>query len=293
MIFSDKSIPAATKEKVWALCERKRLPQSVMLTGGSVKMREKSGLELSAAALCRSPEKGQPCGKCSACSKVKAGTHPDLIKVMPEKDKKTVSIKTVREQVLEPLWVAPNEADTKVYLFYNAETLSDVIQNAILKTIEEPPPFTMFILLSEQREKMLTTVISRVTELNLGDVLTAERKNKEEEETGIAAGMINALCAGSEYELMLAMAPMIKNRGLMKKIAEKIIVVVRDALADGACAPLSGCEREAMLLEMTYSTPALFEIKEAMEKIASWSQSNANENLLISEFSSILSKIRK
>lgn len=293
MIFSDKTIPASTKEKVRALCERGRLPQSVMLTGGSVRLREKCALELAAAALCRSPERGQPCLKCAACSKVKAGAHPDLVRVMPEKDKKTVPIKAVREQVLEPLWVAPNEAGVKVYLFYAAETLSDVIQNAILKTIEEPPPFAMFVFLCEQREKMLTTVISRVTELHLGDVLAAERPKQEEEEIRIAAGVINALCTGSEYELMLSVSPMVKNRGLMKKIAGKIIVAVRDALAQGACDALSGCEREVLLLHMTYSPPALFEIKEAMEKISAWAQANANENLLISEFSSMLSKIRK
>ncbi|MBR5411258.1 MAG: hypothetical protein IK104_11360 [Clostridia bacterium] len=294
MIFSDKEIPASTREKVSAFCRRRRLPQSVLLTGSSAKKREKAALELANAALCESPKAdGQPCLSCAACRKVKAGSHPDIIRVEPEKDHKSVSVVALREQVLESLWIAPNEGNVKVYVFPDADNLSDVIQNALLKTIEEPPAFAMFLFLARSRDNLLPTVLSRVTELTLGDELTAERKGKEEEEIRLAAAILEAFCRGSEYDLMIAAAPMAKNRALMQKIADRVTLAVRDALALGAAEPLSGCEREAILLRKTFPDRTLIAVCEVMALISQRAGSNANENLLLSAFSAELAALRE
>ena len=294
MIFADKDFPAATRETVAAFCRRGRLPQSILLTGSGAKKREKAATELAMAAMCEQPKQdGQPCLTCDACRKIKAGAHPDVIRIEPEKDRKTVSVEQVRRQVLETLWIAPNEGKVKVYLFFGAETLSDVIQNALLKTIEEPPAFTMFLLLSRSRDMLLPTVLSRVTELSLGDELTAERKSREETELRLTASVLEAFCRGSEYELMLACAPMMKNRALMQKVADRITVTVRDALAGDAAPPLSGCEREAILLSATFPTSTLLAVCEVMARISARANANANENLLLSAFSAELAALKE
>ena len=113
MIFSDKDIPASVRNAVRLLAERRRLPQSVMLTGGTEAMREKCANELIQSVVCTA-ETGVPCGKCAQCLKAKAGVHPDVIRVVPESGKKTVSMKVIRDNVLDTLWVAPNEAENKV-----------------------------------------------------------------------------------------------------------------------------------------------------------------------------------
>lgn len=293
MLFGANEIPAQTRARVNALAERGRLPQSVLLTGGSEKLREKCAMELAGAVMCENRKNGAPCGKCPACIKLKAGTHPDLIAVKPAKDRKTVSIDQVRSLVLDTLYLAPNEAENKAYLFYGAEELSPLIQNALLKTIEEPPPYAMFLFLCDQRDQLLNTVVSRVTEFSLGDVLTAERKNKEEEISNIAAGYVKALCGGNEYDIMKSTAPLAKNRALMKKVAERIILIVRDAAAFPAGEIMSGCEEAAVALHGAFDAPALFALKEAMEKIASWAAANANENLMQTLFSSMGAELLK
>lgn len=292
MLFSSQEIPEETRTAVNSLSARGRLPQSVMLTGGSEALREKCALELAMAANCTALKNGQPCLKCSDCLKIKAGSHPDIVKVVPEPDRKTVSKKVVKEQVIDNLHVAPNEAANRVFLFPDAHDLSEIIQNSLLKSIEEPPEFDMFIFECEQREDMLSTVISRCTEFPLGDALTSRSKKSDEKVTQIACGIVDAVCKGTEFDIMLATSPMFKNRALMKKTAAKLIIIVRDAMAESSgTALLSGCETQAMQLGLKFSTAKLLKIKNAMDEIMSFADSNANENLLISRFSSVLAHI--
>ncbi len=292
MLFNEPEIPEQTRARVRRLSGLDRLPQSVLLTGGSEKLREKCAQELAMAALCRNKTDGSPCGKCPACKKIKAGSHPDVLTLKPEKDKKSVSVDAVRELVLDRLYVAPNEADDKVYIFYAADELSPLIQNALLKTLEEPPPFVMFVFLCEQRDKLLTTVISRMAELPLGDALSAERKNREAELAAIAGAYARALASGSEYALMKATAPLAKNRNLMKKTAERLILYVRDAAAFGSAPAMGGSEEAAAALRQAFTLPQLFEIKDVLERLIAYAGANANENLLQTLFSSLPAQIQ-
>ncbi len=116
---------------------------------------------LAAAAVCK--EERKPCLSCNACRKVLANTHPDFITV-DDPEKKTLPVKQVR-QAREDMFVRPNEADRKVYLFPQEMNIEG--QNALLKVLEEPPPYGVFILLTNNPEKLLPTVRSRCTELRL------------------------------------------------------------------------------------------------------------------------------
>ena len=116
---------------------------------------------LAAAALCRSPEK--PCLACPACRKVMDGVHPDLITV-EDPEHKNVSIKLVR-QAREDAFIRPNEADRKVYIFPQSLGLEG--QNALLKLLEERPSYGVFLLLTDNPEKLLPTVRSRCVGLSL------------------------------------------------------------------------------------------------------------------------------
>lgn len=296
MVFSAQEIPADTRRAVNAALTHSRLPQSVMLSGGSQALREQCARELCMAALCASPTPGTqiPCGTCHSCRKVLAGTHPDVTQVLPTGGRKTVGIGDVREQVQDSLYKSPTEADNKVYVFGGADTLSPQIQNALLKSIEEPPEDVMFLFLCEQRESMLTTVISRLTEYPLGDTLTSGQREEDEAVLVAAKELAAALAKGDEYALMLQTAPMAKNRAMMAQTAAQLIRIVRDALAEHSGARLlSGCDREAVLLASRYDAPALMEIKAAMDRIVTNAAANANENLLLTLFSSSLATVLK
>ncbi|MBQ6067626.1 MAG: hypothetical protein IJK89_12500 [Clostridia bacterium] len=296
MMFAAQEIPDDTRRAVNAATARSRLPQSVMLSGGSQALREQCAKELCMAALCAAPAPGTqiPCGQCHCCRKVLAGTHPDVMRILPTGGRKTVSIRDVREQLQETLYKSPTEADNKVYLFDGADALSPQIQNALLKSVEEPPEDVMFLFLCEQRESMLTTVISRLTEYPLGDTLSAGQREEDEAVTATAKEIAAALASGDEYTLMLKTAPMAKNRAMMAQTAAQLIRIVRDALAEHSGARLlSGCDREALLLASRYDAPALMEIKAAMDRIVSNAAANANENLLLTLFSCSLAPVMK
>ena len=105
----------------------------------------------------------KPCGVCPACRKIAANTHPDFITVA-DPEHKDVPVRMVRE-ARESMFIRPNEGDRKIYLF--PQTMRTESQNALLKILEEPPSYGVFILLSENPEQLLTTIRSRGTELKL------------------------------------------------------------------------------------------------------------------------------
>lgn len=116
---------------------------------------------LAAAILCRDERK--PCLRCSVCRKVMEGNHPDFITV-EDPEHKNVAVKIVRD-FREDVFIRPNEADYKIYLF--PQELGIEGQNTLLKILEEPPAYGVFILLTDNPEKLLPTVRSRCTELKL------------------------------------------------------------------------------------------------------------------------------
>jgi len=116
---------------------------------------------LAAAILCRGEDK--PCLSCIPCRKVMENNHPDFITV-EDPEHKTTAVKIVR-QYREDMFIRPNESDYKVYLF--PQELGVEGQNALLKILEEPPAYGVFILLTDNPEKILPTVRSRCTELKL------------------------------------------------------------------------------------------------------------------------------
>ena len=116
---------------------------------------------LAAAILCKDPDR--PCLRCPACRKVMASSHPDFITV-DDPEHKNVAVKIVRE-AREDMFIRPNESDYKIYLF--PQELGIEGQNALLKILEEPPAYGVFMLLTDNPEKLLPTVRSRCTELAL------------------------------------------------------------------------------------------------------------------------------
>ena len=116
---------------------------------------------LVAAILCGGTEK--PCMQCNACRKVMGATHPDFITVT-DPEHKYIPIDMVR-RICDDMYIRPNEAEKKIYLF--SQELRIEGQNALLKILEEPPGYGVFMLLTDSPEKLLPTVRSRATELRL------------------------------------------------------------------------------------------------------------------------------
>ena len=118
---------------------------------------------LAAGLLCDHSQ--APCGHCEACRKVFAGVHPDFITV-DDPEKKTVPVDLIR-QARSDMYIQPNEGKRKIYLFPRGQDMGIPGQNALLKVLEEPPSYGVFLLLSDNPERLLPTVRSRCMELNL------------------------------------------------------------------------------------------------------------------------------
>ena len=118
---------------------------------------------LAAAILCKGADK--PCHQCLPCRKVAEGNHPDCITV-DDPEKKTVPVELIR-QARADMYVLPNESDHKIYVFPRAQDMGLPGQNALLKVLEEPPEYGVFLLLTDNPDKLLPTVRSRCVELRL------------------------------------------------------------------------------------------------------------------------------
>lgn len=113
-------------------------------------------------------EKGgtEPCQKCDSCKKALGKNHPDIIMVNHEKPG-TISIDEIREQVIHDVAVKPYCSQNKIYIIPDAEMMTVQAQNALLKTIEEPPEYAVIMLLTSNADALLPTIQSRCVRLDL------------------------------------------------------------------------------------------------------------------------------
>ncbi len=142
------------------------LPGALMLVGGAGLGREALAVELAAALVCRSPERCA--GPCSSCERVRRGVHPDVevIDVLP--DKKEISIEQAR-RVVDNVAQHPYEGMRRVYILASCHTppLNAEASSALLKTLEEPPPQAVFLLLASNPARVLPTIVSRAVQLRV------------------------------------------------------------------------------------------------------------------------------
>ena len=117
------SLRKENEEMIRTLVRSGRRPHTVIIEGDSKEERDGAALMLAASAVCTSPDK--PCLSCNPCRKVLEGQHPDLIIPAPSKRLKSgiISLSELRDEYLSQVSIKPNEADTKIYLFYDADRL--------------------------------------------------------------------------------------------------------------------------------------------------------------------------
>ena len=149
------------KEQLHNAFARGRAAHFYLISGPEGSGKGKLARLLAAAFLCQQGER--PCLCCESCRKVLENVHPDVIWVT-DPEHKNVPVKQIR-QVRDDLFIRPNQGSHKIYIL--PQSLGIEGQNALLKILEEPPAYGVFILLTDNPEKLLPTVRSRCTELPL------------------------------------------------------------------------------------------------------------------------------
>jgi DNA polymerase-3 subunit delta' len=104
---------------------------------------------------------GEACGHCLSCRVFESGNHPDIFYVGPSKDRKTLGVDDIRGQICRNMEVKPFKYRYKVFIVEKASSMTPQAQNAMLKTIEDPAEYGIFIFLSENLSAFLPTVLSR------------------------------------------------------------------------------------------------------------------------------------
>lgn len=116
-------------------------------------------------------EKGEaePCMECHSCKQAITKNHPDIITLVHEKPN-TIGVEDIRGQIVNDVAIKPYSSKWKIYIINEAEKMSVQAQNALLKTLEEPPSYVVILLLTSNSSMLLETILSRCTALNMRPV---------------------------------------------------------------------------------------------------------------------------
>ena len=111
----------------------------------------------------------EPCNTCHSCKQALSGNHPDIIKVTHDKPA-SIGVEDIRNGVNNSVVIKPYSSPWKVYIINEAEKMTVQAQNALLKTLEEPPAYAVILLLTSNLDAMLPTILSRCVVMNMKPV---------------------------------------------------------------------------------------------------------------------------
>lgn len=144
--------------------KNKKISHAYLLVGGAGAGKRMIASAFAKYMLCDAGGE-EPCGVCQSCRVFDSGNHPDVLWVTSEK--KTLGVDEIRSQILDTVGIKPYHYDKKIYILPQAHTMTVQAQNALLKTLEEPPEYAVFLLLAEREEAFLPTVLSRAVVLKI------------------------------------------------------------------------------------------------------------------------------
>jgi DNA polymerase III subunit delta' len=198
-VFGDSRTVAGLRSQV-----ARREAHAWLLLGPSGSGKRAAALAMAAALDCEvSP--GAGCGSCSSCHRILRRRHPDVHHISPEG--LVIPVDVVREAIIPEAARSPFESPFKVFVIEEADRMNDAAQNALLKTLEEPEPDTVFILVSDNEEELLETLRSRCRVVHLdpiseGDVVAMLRADGAASVDAVAA----ARAAEGDVEVARAVA---------------------------------------------------------------------------------------
>lgn len=148
--------------------EEKQVAHAYIIEGEIRSGKEFIAKVFSQALLCEGDGE-KPCGNCQSCFQMENNAHPDFYVLSHDKPS-TISVDDVRNQIVNSVTTKPFKGKYKIYVINDAEIMTEQAQNALLKTLEEPPEYVVIILLTTSKDKLLQTIQSRCVKLSLKPV---------------------------------------------------------------------------------------------------------------------------
>ena len=153
------------KEHLQKAIESHRVSHAYILSGEAGMGRKTLAKAFAMTLLCEKSDR-EPCMQCHSCKQILSGNHPDVIWVTHEKPA-SIGVEDVRRQINDTILIRPYNGSYKIYMVDEAEKMTAQAQNALLKTIEEPPAYAVIILMTTNQEAFLPTIRSRCVQLAL------------------------------------------------------------------------------------------------------------------------------
>jgi DNA polymerase-3 subunit delta' len=238
---------------------RGALPPSLLFSGPDGVGKRLVARAVAQALNCLSPNGFDGCGRCAACRRIAAGTHPDVVVEEPP-DSGPIKVEPVRALIAAAAY-RPFEGRRRVIVIDDADRLNVDAQDALLKSLEEPGPSSVFILVSSKPETLLPTVRSRCARVNFGRLLAGdiaqalvERHHYKAEEAhavaAIADGSLGrALNAGSTGYLEARAAALSALRTAAAGASARARLQAASGLLTGKSSPAA--ERESLATRIT------------------------------------------
>ena len=201
---------------------------------------------------------GAACGKCQSCKQAQSGNQPDIIKVTHEKPN-TISVDDIRTQVNNDIVIKPYSSKYKIYIIPEADLMSAQAQNALLKTIEEPPEYAVIMLLTENAEALLPTIRSRCVMMklrNIKDQLVKKYLMEQMEIPDYKADVCVAFAQGN-----MGKAIMLATSEYFNEIKEEVVHLLRN-IDEMNVSELMDAVKKCMTYKM--------EINDYLDMIAIW-----------------------
>ena len=304
-------------DRLSKLMESGRFPHALIIEGEEGIGKKTLAKDIACALVCRGDDK--PCGECSQCKKAIAAIHPDISEYIPAGTANSFHVDTVRN-IINDAYVQPNEADYKIYILANAHCMNQNAQNALLKILEEPPKYVVFILTTNSKSALLSTVLSRSVCVslegvdieraanyitshcenvdyntakktvetfngNIGKAIDSLQDSKTSELVDVCNKICKALTTSNEYEMMTLFSVFQKDRQGVVFACDLLKSIFRDALFAGESSEhISGQDESAALLKSSLSRQSLIKLINTCDELKSTALSNANNALLITKF---------
>ncbi len=166
--FTDIIGQEQIKEHLQNALSAKKISHAYIINGEKSSGKEFIAKVFAMALQCEKQEL-EPCQECHACRQALSGNQPDIIRLSHEKPN-TISVDDIRSQINNDVAIKPYSSPYKIYIINEAEKMTQQAQNALLKTLEEPPGYAVILLLTANVNALLPTILSRCVVLNMKPV---------------------------------------------------------------------------------------------------------------------------
>ncbi len=282
MSFNVGNLNEQKKQELLKTVSGGRRPHSVLVDGGTEKERMEIAYLLAKIYVCENSNGSEPCNNCSSCRKTDEKIHPDIIRVEKDRDRKYYKKDEMRS-VVEDAYQTPNEARVRVIIISEMQLVKVDGQNVLLKILEEPPSYTVFILTAESANSVIGTVLSRVSRFRIGenkDDLAVSAKTAE-----VIKGIAKALLSPYEFDMVLATAPLDGSKAKIVDVLTALTVFFRDAIAikNGGSVLIKELEEPAEEIANSLSLATLLKHYESTNDLLKLTAGNPNYPLLVAQ----------